>query len=155
MVAIDLLPLTHSWPLIERGRRFDIGTHFEWCGSMSLDLTAGQEALSRQGIGTWDCDLSDSKLTWSPVVYDLFGLSPDKAVGRKKTLTLYRENSRAKMEKLRDYAIKHSRGFTLDAEIVPANGGQRWIRLIAAPVCVDGRATRLRGFKLDVSHEYR
>jgi PAS domain S-box-containing protein len=154
MPARNLGALAHSLPVLERHQRFDQGTHFEWSHSVSLNMLAGQEALTAQGIGTWECDLSNNALTWSPAVYDLFGLPQGKAANRKKTVTLYREESRVKMERLRAYAIKHLKGFTLDAEIVPANGGRRWIRLVATPVCIDQRTVRLSGFKRDVTHEY-
>jgi hypothetical protein len=37
----------------------------------------------------------------------------------------------------------------LDAEILPAVGGQRrWMRLIAAPICNGNRVVRLHGLKL-------
>ncbi|MDB5714214.1 MAG: hypothetical protein JWO15_1611 [Sphingomonadales bacterium] len=154
MASTDLLTLTHSWPLFERHRRFDLGAHFDWSDDTSFHLLAGEKAMAAQGIGTWDCDLSNNALTWSPAVYELFGFSKGSTVAREKTVTIYREDSRTKMERLRAYAIKHQRGFTLDAEISPVDGGHRWIRLVATPVCIDGRAVRLCGFKRDVSHEY-
>ena len=43
---------------------------------------------------------------------------------------------------------RHKQGFTLDAEICPAIGEARWMRLIAAPVCAEGKAVRLHGIKL-------
>jgi hypothetical protein len=53
------------------------------------------------------------------------------------------------MERLRAYAIKHRRGFTLDAQVRAAAAGEhRWIRLVAAPVCKGRRVVRLRGIKL-------
>ena len=52
------------------------------------------------------------------------------------------------MERLRSYAIEHKRGFTLDAEIRPAVGGRRSMRLIAAPVCDGDKVIRLHGLKL-------
>jgi hypothetical protein len=52
------------------------------------------------------------------------------------------------MERLRAYAIRHARGFTLDAEIQPVVGPRRWMRLIAAPEQVGGKVTRLHGIKL-------
>ncbi len=54
------------------------------------------------------------------------------------------------MERLRNHAISHRQGFTLDAEIRPATGKARWMRLIGAPVCEAGRAVRLHGIKLIV-----
>ncbi len=51
------------------------------------------------------------------------------------------------MEKLRAYAIRHRRGFTLDAEIQPMQGERRWMRLIAAPVCTGDTVVQLQGLK--------
>jgi PAS domain S-box-containing protein len=155
MISNDLSQLTHSWPLFERDRQFAMGQDFAWSSATMLDLSAGQAMLAQQGIGTWECNLSNNVLTWSPEVYGFFGMSRNKPAGRKLSVSLYREDSRVKMERLRAYSIKHQRGFTLDAEIVPANGGRRWIRVIAAPVCIGNRAVQLQGFKRDVTHEYR
>jgi hypothetical protein len=52
------------------------------------------------------------------------------------------------MERLRTYAIKHKRGFTIDAEIHAAVGANRWMRLIAAPVCDGARVIALHGLKM-------
>jgi len=155
---IQSLPLTHSWPLFERGQRFDLGCVYS-CDAPAWAVSdigsIDEEALARRGIGLWECDLSDDSLTWSAKVYDAFGLPLDARVTRAEAVALYREDSRAAMERLRAYAIKHRRGFTLDAAIRPDQGGQRWIRLMAAPMCDgSGRVVRLRGLKQDISHEY-
>lgn len=147
MGSIDPSPLTHSWPLFERDRRFDLGCLF--------DVPAGGAPLARPGIGQWQCELADEALSWSEEVYDLFGLPRGSAVARCEAVAHYAEGSRAAMESLRGYAIRHLRGFTLDAEIHPADGGRRWIRIVAAPLCVGGRAVRLQGFKRDVTADRR
>ncbi len=98
--------------------------------------------------GCWDCDLADNSLTWSGGVFDIFGLPRDAKLSRDAAVAFYCEESRVKMERLRAYAIKHRRGFTLDAGIEAATGERRWMRLIAAPVCTNGRPVRLRGLKL-------
>ena len=154
MLSTDPSPLTHSWPLFDRDQQLDLGCCFNWSGAAASVSAVEQEALARQGIGIWECDLGDNSLTWSAGVHDLFGLPREHRVSRATAVSLYREPSRAAMEKLRAYALKHCRGFTLDVEILPANGGHRWIRLAAAPLCVDHRPVRLHGFKRDVTHEY-
>ena len=154
LVHLDPSPLTASWPLSECRSRFDLGHHFEWHDSAEFAPSFDQPALSRQGIGIWDCDLSDNALMWSDVVYDLFGLPRSVLLQRSTAVSLYEEGSRSAMERLRAYAIKHRRGFTLDVQIVPASGRRRWIRLMAAPICVRSRPVRLRGLKWDVTSEY-
>lgn len=147
----ELLPLTHSWPLFEQGKHFDLG---RLIGSDSLSWTHGQ-SLAGTGIGLWECDLRDNSLIWSAETYDLFGLPRDAALSRAETVALYCEHSRTAMERLRAYAIKHRRGFTLDAQILPARGVKRWMRLVAAPICEGSRVVRLHGLKQDITHEYR
>ena len=150
----DASPLTHSWPLFEQHRHFDLGCVF---GEMD-DVPAGREPrgalLAAQGTGLWECDLRDEALSWTPGVFDLFGLPRDAVLERDEIVALYAESSRAAMERLRAHAIRHRRGFTLDAEIVPATGPRKWMRLIAAPVCVGRQVVRLHGIKQDVSALY-
>lgn len=152
--SLDPSPLTHSWPLFERAQRFDLGCVFSWAGKQAIVPALDRPLLAARGIGLWDCDLTDGSLQWSEGVYDLFGLPRGKPVLRSEALTFYAEPSRAAMEKLRDYALRHRRGFTLDVELRPADGGIRWMRIVGAPVCAGSRPTRLQGFKRDVSAEY-
>jgi PAS domain-containing protein len=147
------LQLHHSWPLADIDQRFDLG-HL-------LDMPAVTERLPALPSppdatrGLWTCELAGSRLRWSEEVYRLFAL-PDRGVpARCATVSLYAEASRAAMERLRAHAIRHRRGFTLDVAIVPVGQRQRWLRLVAAPVCEDGRVVRLHGCKSDVSHLYR
>lgn len=148
------LPVHHSWPLYERARYFALG-QLHGTGTLDAvadmaDLAAENRALHGQS-GWWECDLAaGNRLSWSSEVYDIFGLPRGAAVTREEIVALYEEGSRAAMEKLRAYAIKHRRGFTLDVEIKPATAAPRWMRLIAAPVCIDDRIVKLQGLKFIV-----
>ena len=140
----------HSWPLYERERYFALGqVHgFDMLDSITeVADVMEKDRLVRAPLGRWECDLSDNSLTWSNEVYDIFGLPRGAAVTRAESVALYAEGSRAAMEKLRAYAIKHRRGFTLDVEIQPAEGQRRWMRLIAAPVCIGDQVVKLQGLK--------
>lgn len=141
--------LKHSWPISERPRHFELG-HVLNCAVTDILEPVDVGALNVHHSGCWECDLSDNSLTWSGGVYDIFGLPRNAAISREESVAYYREESRAKMERLRAYSIKHGRGFTLDVEIRSAMGEDRWMRLIAAPLCVDGHAVQLHGLKLIV-----
>ena len=149
------LPLIHSWPLFEQGRHFDLGCVAGGTGIAPFDNDIDSPMLARLGVGAWECELPGDRLIWSSVVYDLFGLPHDARLSRREIVGLYCEPSRAAMEALRTYALKHHRGFTLDAEIQPVTGERRWMRLVTAPICEGGKVVRLRGLKRDVTHEYR
>lgn len=139
----------HSWPVSEQPRHFELGYVLS-CAVTDILEPVDVGGLNLHHSGCWECDLSDNSLTWSGGVYDIFGLPRNAAISREESVTYYHEESRAKMERLRAYSIKHGRGFTLDVEIRSAVGEDRWMRLIAAPVCVDGRAAQLHGLKLIV-----
>lgn len=151
MKPIHPLPVHHSWALYERERHFALG---QVHGYDTLDWAPApgvvpDDPICRQ-LGHWECDLSDNSLTWSDAVYDIFGIPRGAAVTRDEAVALYAEESRAAMEKLRAYAIRHRRGFTIDVEIRPALATRRWVRLIAAPLCVGDGVVRLEGLKFIV-----
>jgi len=146
-MATEPFSLHHSWPLYEQPRHFDLGCILN---SAVTDVVEPVEVggLEFHHAGCWECDLADNSLIWSGGVYDIFGLPRGAQVTREEAVALYSEESRAAMDRLRTYAIKHRRGFTLDAEIRPAAGERRWMRLIAAPICNGDRVVRLHGLKL-------
>jgi PAS domain-containing protein len=141
--------LRHSWPLAEQARHFELG-HVLSCAVTDLIGPAEVGGLGLHHAGCWECDLSDDSLVWSGGVYDIFGLPRGARITRSEMVGFYCEASRAKMERLRSYSIRHNRGFTLDVQIRAAVGENRWVRLIGAPQCEDDRAVRLHGLKLIV-----
>ena len=145
--AREPLQLHHTWPLYEQARHFELGLILN-CAA--IDAVAPSEVgdLAVHHAACWECDLADNSLIWSGGVYDIFGFPRGASVTREEAVALYSDESRAKMERLRAYAIRHQRGFTLDAEIQPVVGGRRWMRVIAAPACDGDRVARLHGLKL-------
>lgn len=143
------LPLYHSWPLFEYERYLE-PEHLPQCNASmmasTLSASDGHE-LASEGIGLWECDLSNNHLTWSAGVFDIFGLPREAHVVRDDIVRLYVDESRLVMERLRAYAIRHRRGFTVDVEIRPSQTTRCWMRLIAAPVCEGRKVTHLRGIK--------
>lgn len=146
MKHIYPLPIHHSWPLYERERHFALGQLLDY-DSLDAEVSARPASPGAPTLGQWSCDLADNALNWSSEVYRIFGFPEGARVSRGEAVALYAEPSRAAMEKLRAYAIRHRRGFTLDAEIRAATGAPRWMRLIAAPVCVDDMVVKLQGLK--------
>ena len=147
MTSFQPTALTNSWPLWEKPRHFDLG-HVLNCAVTDLIQPAQIGELGIHHAGCWECDLADDSLIWSGGIYDIFGLPRAAPVRRDEAVGRYCEHSRAKMERLRVYAIKHRRGFTLDVDIQPASGCARHVRLIAAPICEGNRVVRLHGLKL-------
>ena len=146
MRPTEPLPLFHSWPLADRPGRTDLGCLVDLALPGIGDLPEDGR-LAELGIGWWECDLADNRLSWTDGVYDIFGFARGSEVGRTDAVLRYVSESRAAMERLRAHAIGHKRGFTLDVEIEPVRGARRWVRLITTPICVGERVVRLRGIK--------
>jgi hypothetical protein len=137
-----------NWPLWEQHSRFELG-HI--LNSAVTDALRPRYlgAIETHHAGLWECDLADQSLIWSGGVYDLFGLERGIPVTRDQAIAHYTEDSRARLESLRTYAIRKLAGFTLDVEIrAAAVGESRRMRLIAAPVFAGDSAVRLHGLKL-------
>jgi len=105
------------------------------------------QALNGARIGAWECELETERLTWTAGVYDIFGVPRDAWPVRDDIVALYSNESREIMERLRAYAIKHRRGFTIDLEIRPSLARSAWMRLSAAPICKGNKVVRLQGVK--------
>jgi len=150
LAAGQPLVLEHSWPLFDQQQHFDLGCMLS-CAVIDRIQPAAIGELGLHHAGCWECDLEDESLTWSGGVFDIFGLPRGVRISRSETLALYCEESRARLEQLRSYAIRHKRGFTLDVDIRPvsASGGRR-MRLIGAPVLENEQPVRLHGLKLIV-----
>ncbi|MDB5663213.1 MAG: diguanylate cyclase [Sphingomonas bacterium] len=115
------------------------------------DLHARAAALA--GIGAWECDLRTETLTWTSVVFDLFGIAGGSRIDRRDIIGMYCEESRAELERLRSHAIEHRRGFSLEARIYRPDGEMRWMRLTAGTTTASGRSTHLYGTKQDITEE--
>jgi PAS domain S-box-containing protein len=138
----DPWPLLHTWPLPAL-----LPGH---CDSAAADI---EQMRCLAKLGAWACDLHDNNLTWTAAVFDLFGVTPEMRIERPDAVALYCEESREAMELLRGYAIKHRRGFTMDARLVMPDGTCRWMRLTTALVSENGRPKRLYGTKQDITFE--
>lgn len=140
------LILSHSWPLYEAAERLPL--------LMQPDAADGIDPAGAPPVGIWRCELADEALRWSPAVYALFGVDAEEPLTRSRIVSLYLPPSRGAMEEMRAYAIKHCRGFTLDAHIRRADGERRWMRLSALPIIEGRRVVRLIGTKQDVTADY-
>lgn len=143
MLPTEPLPLHHSWPIFERGLRLSEGM-------LDIGYSPGLA-----GDGPFSCDLTTNRLTWFDATFLLFGLPIGIPPKRECVLPMYRPESRAAVERLRSHAIRHHRGFTIDAAVDAPGQPFRWLRIVAVPDIENGRAVRLRGVHQDVTHEYR
>ncbi|OBX19381.1 diguanylate cyclase [Erythrobacter sp. QSSC1-22B] len=133
-------------------RDFEIGlAHPDNDGPQATELYDLAESLVP--MGAWSCDLASERLTWTNGVFDIFGLSADRAPERRETVELFDEESRELLERKRSKAIETCSGFTLDAGIIRPDGARRWLRITAATRGANGRADTLYGMKQDITED--
>lgn len=128
--------------------QFDPGERAWRSATLSAD-----RAWNSACAGSWQCDLSDNSLRWSPPIFALFGLDPGIPVDRRSIVEMYESESRKLMERLRARAVAERGSFTMEAQIRRADGAMRWMRLTADIACRNGRATHLYGVKQDITAE--
>jgi diguanylate cyclase (GGDEF)-like protein/PAS domain S-box-containing protein len=121
-------------------------------GPNALELY--DHAASLVSMGAWSCDLATERLAWTGGVFDIFGLSSEQPLDRQAIVEVYCEQSRALLERKRMHAIETCSGFSLDANIVRADGTERWIRITAATRSSNGRARLLYGMKQDITEDH-
>lgn len=100
--------------------------------------------------GYWRCDIANhDALTWSEMVYELFGLPAGTSVTRDWAVARYADASKAALERVRTYALDRKLGFILDAVIHVEEGDSHWIRVLAIPILAkrSGRIVGLHGLK--------
>lgn len=98
--------------------------------------------------GYWYCDITHGdELSWSEKVRQLFGVANDFPVTRDWAVARYAEPSKAALERVRTYAIDRKLSFILDAAIRSEGAADRWIRVLAVPIVMNGRVIALHGLK--------
>lgn len=129
--------------------------------SLSRDRMINEESLDNilknafdlAEMGAWSCDLRTERLSWTPAVFDMFGLPRDRTVDRREVVAMYAEPCRRLLEQLRVAAIANRTTFALEARIIRPDGTPRWVRIKASTKVENGRAVTLYGLKQDITTE--
>lgn len=112
-----------------------------------------ESAAALAQAGAFECDLEDQSLRWTEGVFHLFGMARDTVLDRRDIVTMYDEESREQLDRLRRHAIETRGGFKMDARIIRPDGEPHWLRIHATVRCENGRARALYGMKQDVSED--
>ncbi len=124
--------------------------------SSEMRLKLAQDAA---GLGVWDWDLRSPTFEWSPEIYTVLGIEPDKAVTPRfgSWLRALHPDDRGETTATIRRAVLDSQPFSIDFRLRLRDGSSpRWVRSRGAPVLgEDGRPTRYVGVNIDVTEEHR
>jgi PAS domain S-box-containing protein len=107
-------------------------------------------------LGTWNRDIPNDEIKWSPQLEAIFGLSPGeypKTVDQ--FLALVHPDDRQRLGEATARAIEANRDFDAEYRYVRPNGEVRWMLSRGRPFYADGKAVSLAGITMDVTSRRR
>jgi PAS domain S-box-containing protein len=115
-----------------------------------------REAQQIAHLGSWELDVITQKVTWSEEIFTILSLDSESSTltyGQFIQFLAPHEQERLKL--LNERAIKYRESFTLDAEIIYADGSIGYIFIKTEPIWNSlGKVTRLLGIVMDISDRY-
>ncbi|AWM12743.1 hypothetical protein DI487_01885 [Flavobacterium sediminis] len=106
-------------------------------------------------IGAWELNIDKSNLYWSKLTKEIHEVPDDFEPTLDTAIQYYNKGeSREKIEKAIEEAVKNGEPFDLELEIVTAKNNIIWVRAIGEPEFKDGKCVRLFGVFQDI-HKYK
>ncbi len=102
-------------------------------------------------IGAWNLDLATGKITWSAVTRAIHETTEEYEPTLEEGILFYKEGeSRAKISKAVELAIKDGRPYSEELQIITAKGNEKWVRAMGEAEMIDGKCVRLYGSFQDI-----
>lgn len=102
-------------------------------------------------IGGWEFNVKTGDGTWSEEVARIHDLDPNDPTNMKKGISFYTPKSKKDIENAINMAIKDSKSYDLELEMITAKGKHKWIRTIGKPIKNKGVVDRIHGSFQDIT----
>ena len=109
-----------------------------------------QQAGRLARLGTWEDVRGQGIIYWSDTCYDIHGLAPGAPLPRDYLNEFVAPSWRMALSNLVRQSIAQQTEWSIEIEIVRADGRLVWLRMRGEPVLENGRVTRIRGVMLDI-----
>lgn len=133
----------------------DITDQIKTAEALQQQDTRLQEMSAMAHVGAWEFDPVTGQGTWSEEIARIYDLEPAVATSRDVGLSVYRGESRLRIETAIDAAIEHGRPYDLELEMITPAGNRKWVHTRGRPVFEQGRVVRLRGSFQDITDRKR
>lgn len=134
-----------------RDMRQEHQTHQALVARNSLLQQAGR--LAR--LGTWEDVRGQGIVYWSDTCYEIHGLAPGAPLPRHYLDEFVAPAWRGEMRRLLRESAIEQKEWSIEIEIVRADGRHAWVRVRGEPVMENGHMTRIRGVMLDIDDAKR
>lgn len=104
------------------------------------------------GIGAWEIDLCNNKVTWSAVQRQIHEVGPDDEIELSTVISFYKQNrGRGMISHLVEEALNGNQMFDLELKMRTAKGNDRVVRRIGKVEVEDNKCVRLYGITHDIT----
>jgi len=105
-------------------------------------------------IGTWEVDLKEMTVMWSPVTRDIHEVDNDFEPSVEDGINFYKKGeSRDTISKSFQACIDKKETFDLELEIITAKGNHRWIRTVGIPEIENNQVISVYGVFQDIDEK--
>ena len=123
------------------------------------ELLAVNTSLAQAGrmarLGAWEDVRGQGLVYWSDVCYDIHGLPPGSALPRRYIETYVAPPWQDAMRANFRQCIAEHTEWSMEIQIIRADGSLRWVRTRGEPVVEDGRVVRIQGVMQDIDEYHR
>jgi len=123
------------------------------------ELLAVNTSLAQAGrmarLGAWEDVRGQGLVYWSDVCYDIHGLPPGSALPRRYIETYVAPPWQDAMRANFRQCIAEQTEWSMEIQIIRADGSLRWVRTRGEPVVEDGRVVRIQGVMQDIDEYHR
>lgn len=124
-------------------------------GFQKKELIEHQDLIREMGkvakIGGWEFDAKTGKGTWTEETSKIYDLDPQDETNVEIGISFYKPHSREKIEQAIQEAITLQKPYSLELELVTANGKEKWVQTIGEPILENGVVVKVRGSFQDIT----
>lgn len=109
------------------------------------------KATSLARIGSYEADLENYTLFWSPITKEIYEVESDFVPGIDETAAFYKEGENLEiLLEAYNETIENGTSFDIELQLVTAKGNVKWVRVIGEAERISGKCTRVYGSIQDI-----
>lgn len=150
----------HEWdanghPVLMSGIHIDISENKKIEAALQESEINLRHAHETAKIGSWEWDFVTDKITNSPEVLNIFGISDTEYDGTFSSILekIIHPEDRHILKEAADQTLKTGIGQTIEYRLVRPDGAIRWVKAIADFVYEDGKPIKLLGLNQDITEQ--
>ena len=105
-----------------------------------------REAQAISGLGIWQYDIEANKVTWSPEVYRIYGLDPNRDVPTIDDIFNFSSPAeKDHIEVIINNALQNGESYNVDCSIITRDGLRKFVNAIGRPYFKEDKLEYLFG----------